>query len=383
MNYFENTIKDLKEKNQYRFDFMDISSEQTKSATIKNTEMLLFGSNNYLNLSSDNRLKEASIKATKKYGVGAGGSRLTTGSYDIITELEKELASFKGYESALVFTSGYTANLGVISAICNKEWVIFCDKNNHASIYDACLLSGAKLVRYKTCDVNDLEKKIKKFKSKNNIIITDAVFSMQGNLAPLKEIAEIAKEYDIYTLVDDAHGFGVLGELGRGSTNQLNVKNIDIIIGTLSKAAGSVGGYVVSNKTIIDFIRNKARSFIYTTALPPSTYAVSLEAIELIKESNDKRKHLKEICKYFIKELKKLNLNVKDTDTSIIALVYGDELSTLKVSATLLKEGIYVPAIRPPTVKRGESMLRFTLTCEHNYKDINKVLDVLKSLKYE
>lgn len=375
MDYLQRVLSSLHERGLYRENFKNLSTEQAPIVQIEGKEIILLGSNNYLGLCNDIRLKEAFIRAVNQYGVGSGGSRLTTGSYDLHQKLEEKIAEFKGTESSLVFNSGYMANLGIISSLCDRNWVIFSDKYNHASIVDGILLSDAKLVRYKHCDMNDLERKIIEHKGKYNLIVTDGVFSMDGDIAPLPQIIKLAKRYEMLTMVDDAHGVGILGEKGSGTVAYYHAsQEIDIQMGTLSKAIGSVGGYVAGKKVFIDYFRNLARSFMYSTALPPATIAASLQAIEIIEQEDSTRKHLLKLATWFKKELLVAGFQVSDTQTAIIPVIIGDVNKTIEYSKCLLKEGIYIPAIRPPTVPKGTSRLRISLMATHTYEDLEKVL---------
>lgn len=373
------TLSSLKEKGLYRGEFKYLSSEQAPRVDIEGKEIILLGSNNYLGLCNDNRLKEAAIDAVNKYGLGSGGSRLTTGSYDLHKKLENKIAEFKGTEASLIFNTGYMANIGIISSLCNRKWVIFSDKNNHASIIDGCLLSGAKFVRYKHCDMDDLERKIQLYKGEDNLIVTDGVFSMDGDVAPLPDIVKLAKKYGMITMVDDAHGVGILGENGSGTASYFKVNDeIDIQMGTLSKAIGSVGGYVAGKQYFIDYFRNFARSFIFSTALPPSNIAASLKAIEIIEKDEITRTQLLELAEWFKKKLSESGFCVTNTKTPIIPVIVGDAKNAVKLSGSLLEEGIYVPAIRPPTVQKGTSRLRISLMATHTQEDLENVLNIMK-----
>ncbi len=378
MENISKILSSIKREGLYR-ECRYLSSGQAPKVNIEGKEIILLGSNDYLGLCGDIRIKEAAKKAIDKYGVGSGGSRLTTGSYDLHRDLEEKIASFKGTEAAVVFNSGYMANIGIISALCDRKWVIFCDKYNHASIIDGCLLSGAKLVRYKHCDMEDLERKIDMYKGSNNLIVTDGIFSMDGNAAPLKDIVRLAKKHDIITMVDDAHGVGVLGENGSGTVSHFNLnEEIDIQMGTLSKAVASVGGYVAGKKDMIEYIKNTSRSFIFSTALPPSAIVASLRAIEIIQDDNERREKLTDLFEWFKNELIQLRFRVTNTITPIIPVIIGDAERTVKFSESLLEEGIYVPAIRPPTVQRGTSRLRISLMATHDHEDLKYVLDVIE-----
>ncbi|KDR96636.1 8-amino-7-oxononanoate synthase [Peptoclostridium litorale DSM 5388] len=368
----------LKEKGLYREDFKHLSSEQAHKVEMEGKETILLGSNNYLGLCSDIRLKEAAIDATVKYGVGSGGSRLTTGSYDLHRALERKIADFKGTQASLIFNTGYMANVGVISSLCDRKWAIFSDKNNHASIVDGCLLNGSRLVRYKHCDMGDLERKIIEHRGSSNLIVTDGVFSMDGDVAPLDCIVKLAKKYGAITMVDDAHGVGVLGEKGSGTVSHFRVDDeIDIQMGTLSKAIGSIGGYVAGKQCFIDYFRNFARSFIYSTSLPPASIAASLKAIEIIENEDSKRVHLLKMANGFKNKLTDAGFIVSDTITPIIPVIIGDAQKAVEISKSLLQEGIFIPAIRPPTVSNGTSRLRLSLMATHTDYELEYVFDKL------
>ena len=254
MDSIEQKIENIKRSGGYR-ELRYIGSAQGSSAVIDGRKVLMLSSNNYLGLCNDDRLKEAAIEAVKSYGVGSGGSRLTTGSMTLHRELEERIAGFKKRESAVVYNTGYMANLGTISGLTDESWTVFSDRLNHASIVDGCRLSKAKFVVYKHCDTDDLEKKLKCYKGKNNLVVTDGVFSMDGNIAPLKEILRIAKGHGAMTMVDDAHATGVIGENGRGTEEHLGLEGeVDIQMGTLSKALGGEGGFIASRKEVVEYL---------------------------------------------------------------------------------------------------------------------------------
>ncbi|MEQ8155390.1 MAG: 8-amino-7-oxononanoate synthase [Clostridiaceae bacterium] len=367
-------LERIKDKGLYRV-LRYIESAQSPKVKIKGKDFLLLGSNNYLGLCDDERLKKAAIDAVNKYGVGSGGSRLTTGSCDLHRKLEEKIADFKRAEASIVFNTGYMANVGIITALCDRNWVIFGDKLNHASIIDGCRLSGAKLIRYRHCDMNDLSEKIMKYKGKNNLIVTDGVFSMDGDIAPLPEIIDIAERHNIMTMVDDAHAAGVLGENGSGTSSYFGLYNkIDIMMGTLSKAAASEGGYAAGNRHLIDYLRNCARSFIYSTALSPASIAVSIKALEVIEKDQERRVNLLKMSQWFQNELKTAGFNVMETRTPIIPIIIGSADNAVEFSKSLYEEGIYVPAVRPPTVPEGSSRLRVSLMATHTEEDLGIAL---------
>ena len=368
----------IKENNLYR-EIKYLSKPQDKFTIIDNKNVLLMSSNNYLGLCNNEEVKQSSINALNKYGLGAGGSRLTTGSYILHKELEEKIAKFKNEESSLIFNTGYMANLGVISAICDENYYIFSDELNHASIIDGCRLSKAKTIIYKHNDMYDLEEKIKEVNPKYGVIVTDSVFSMDGDICNLPKIIEISNRYNLLTIVDDAHATGVIGKIGRGSSEYFNLKP-DITIGTLSKAIGSEGGFVCASSDIIDYLKNKARSFIFSTALSPAIIAGSIKSIDIIEKNQTLVKKLQSNVKYMVKGLKNIGFDTKSL-TPIIPILIGEEKIALKFSEKLLEEGIYIPAIRYPTVKKGEAILRLTLMSTHDFEDLDFALNKIKEIK--
>lgn len=378
MKYIAEKLKKIEEKNLYR-ELKYIQTAQSPKVKIQNKDIILLGSNNYLGLCNDSRLKKAAIDAINKYGVGSGGSRLTTGSYDIHEELEKKIASFKGTEASLVFNTGYMANVGIISSLCDRNWVIFCDKLNHASIIDGCRLSGAKLIRYKHCDMDDLLNKVNKYKGKNNLVVTDGVFSMDGDIAPLPHIVKIAKENNMMTMVDDAHATGILGENGSGTASYFNLHSqIDIMMGTLSKSVASEGGYVAGSQELINYFKNFSRSFIYSTSLSPATIAVSIKSLEIIEKDEERRSNLLIMSNWFQCKLEAAGFNIIRTQTPIIPVMIGSADKAVEFSKSLLEEGIYIPSIRPPTVPEGTSRLRISLMATHTLQDLEEALTKIK-----
>lgn len=385
MQHISEKMQGLKENGLYR-KLRYLESAQSPRVIIDGKQVILMGSNNYLGLCDDERLKEAAIDAIHKYGVGAGGSRLTTGSYDLHKILEQKIADFKGAEASIVFNTGYMANVGTITALTDRDWVIFSDRLNHASIVDGCRLSGAQLIRYKHCDMDDLVTKIKKYGNKKNLLVTDGVFSMDGDIAPLPDLVEIAKKHRMITMVDDAHATGVLGKNGAGTPEYFGLENqIDIHMGTLSKAVASEGGYVAGKQILIHYLINHARSFIYSTALSPATIAVSIKAIELIKEMPERRMTLLNHSEYFQQQLLSLGFTITKSSTAIIPIIIGEATTAAKFSELLFEEGIYVPAIRPPTVPTGTSRLRVSLMATHTKEDLdeamNKIILIGKKLE--
>lgn len=373
-------LQNIKDNNLYR-EIRYLSEAQDTYTIIDGKKVLLMSSNNYLGLCNNEEVKNAAIEGIKKYGLGSGGSRLTTGSYDVHKELEEKIAKFKNKEGALIFNTGYMANVGVISAICEDGYYIFSDELNHASIIDGCKLSKGKIIVYKHNDMDDLYRKISEINPQKGIIVTDSVFSMDGDIANMKRIVEIAKEKNLLTLVDDAHATGVIGKTGRGSSEYFDF-DIDITIGTLSKAIGSEGGFVCAKSDIIDYLKNKTRSFIFSTALSPAVISGASKSFDIIERRPELVKKLSSNVNYLCKGLKDIGFDVS-SETPIIPIIIGDEELAINFSKKLIEEGVYIPAIRFPTVKKGEARLRMTLMATHSKEDIDFALSKIKKVKEE
>ena len=382
-------LEELKKNNLIRTvdNLRFISS--TKAIDKDNKEYLVFGTNNYLGLSHHPDVIKASKEASD-YGTGSTGSRLTTGASFEARELEKNISEFKSTESTLIFNTGYMANLGVIYALAKENDIIFSDQLNHASIIDGTKISKAKVKIYKHRDTEDLERLIKivmnKIDEKNEnqeqnpnfFIITDGVFSMDGDIAPLTELVEISKKYDCCLIIDDAHATGVIGKTGKGTIEYYKDKTgidlteyVDLQIGTLSKAFASEGGFVTGKQVYIDYLINKSRPFIFSTALSPATIASANTALNLLKEnSKEYLKNLNDNTKLMRTLLTEAGLNVVEGETPIIPIIIGPAESANKLSDELKKEGILVSAIRPPSVPKGESRLRLTVMATHTKEEI-------------
>lgn len=358
-----------------------LSSPQGPRVTIGGREFLLFASNSYLGLGTDPRLKEAARVAMERYGVGAGGSRLTTGSYDIHRRLEEELAHFKGCEGALLFNTGYMANVGVISALADQDWVIFSDAYNHASIVDGCRLSRARVVVYDHASVADLERKMASYRGVSTLVVTDGVFSVDGDIAPLPLLVACAKAAGAIVMVDDAHATGVLGPHGGGTSDLFQLgRQVDIQMGTLSKALASEGGFIAGSAVLIDYLINRARSFVYSTAINPMSCAVSLAALELVRREPERRELLLEKAKWMRERLRDLGLPVAAGQTPIIPLLVGDAEVAVAFSQKLQERCIFVPALRPPTVAPGTSRLRISLMATHTWEDLEYTCRVISEI---
>lgn len=345
-------------------------------------EYLMMASNNYLGLTFDPRVIEGAVKGAQQYGTGSGGSRLVSGTFPLFTELENALAKFKNTEKALVFNTGYMANVGTISAIADKSIIIFSDALNHASIIDGCRLSKASIKTYSHCDVEELKFLLKQAdRSARKLIVTDGVFSMDGDIAPLDKLYELSREYNALLMVDDAHATGTIGN-GHGTAAYFGLeKEIDIQLGTLSKSLGSVGGYVAANSTIVDYLVNTSRSFIFSTALSPADIGAALGALHIIDSDPSVLERLQDNVGYMSGRLNAMGIYAT-ADTPIFPILIGKNEDTLVVSNYLYEAGIIGTAIRPPTVPVGESRIRLTVTAAHSKAQIDYVCDTLyKAIK--
>ena len=339
--------------------------------------LLMLASNNYLDLANDPRVKTAAAAATETYGAGTGGARLTAGSTPVHRLLEEKLAQWKGTESALLFNTGYMANLGVIAALADGDWVIFSDECNHASIIDGCRLSRARVVVYRHNALDDLENKVREYQGSHGLIVSDAVFSMDGSIADWPRLQEIAAKYGLYSLLDEAHANGVIGRTGRGLMEYFGTEQQpDILIGTCSKTLGSEGGFVCGSKLLIDFLLNTARSFIFSTALPAGAAAAALQALEIIQTEPQRVKQLQDNTRFFLDCLRARGLSVA-SDTAIIPLPAGAENKALAASAALQAEGFYIPAIRYPTVPQGQAILRASLMSAHTPEELRAAAEAV------
>jgi 8-amino-7-oxononanoate synthase len=347
-------------------------------------ELVDFASNDYLGLSSHPKLKEASRKAVEEFGTSCSASRLLSGDLRIHHELEKKIALLKGKESALVFNSGYQANVGIISSLYKKGDAIFSDRLNHSSILDGILLSGAKLFRFRHNDANHLELLLKKQADKfeNRLIVTETIFSMDGDRAPLKEIVELKERYGCEVMVDEAHATGIFGKDGSGVVAEEGLADrIDLIMGTFGKALGSFGAYIAGSKKMIEYLVNTCRSFIYSTALPPCVVAANLAALELVKDEPFRRKTLLENATFFRGELETRGLEVRGV-SQIVPLIVKDVDKAVTLSSRLLEKGYWVLPIRPPTVPVGQSRLRFSLSYCHEKEILQDVIEETSKAVY-
>lgn len=351
-----------------------------RALTPRNRNLIDFSGNDYLGLAAHPGLKQAVKEAVDSFGVGSGASRLLSGDSEIFHQLEEKTARFKGKPAALVFNSGYQANIGIISALCRNNGVIFLDKLSHASIIDGGFLSGAKFFRFRHNDCEHLQELLNKHrrKFKTALIITESIFSMDGDKAFLADIAGLKEEYDCLFMVDEAHATGIFGSNGAGLVEELGLScRIDIIMGTFSKALGSFGAYVACSKELKEYFINSARSFIYSTALPPAIIAASNAAIDIVRQEPWRGKVLLDNAKYFRDGLLARGADVRG-DSQIVPYIIGDNRQALELSGKLLQKGYWVPAVRPPTVHIGQARVRFSVTSNHSREVLDKLVNIFE-----
>lgn len=368
---FKDILAQKKSQQLYR-NTKEISSAQAAHIIYQGQNQLMLASNDYLGLIDHPEVKEASKEAINIYGVGSGGSRLTTGTLPLHNQLETALASFKHTEKALIFNTGYMANVGIISALGIKDSIIFSDELNHASIIDGCRLSHAKTVVYKHNDMKDLAEKLQKHAGCQGLIVTDAVFSMGGDIAPLPDIMALAEQYHVLTMVDEAHSTGVIGATGRGIVEHFGLKRQpDVLMGTLSKALAAEGGYVCGSQLLIDYLRNTARSYIFSTSLSPAVLAAATKALELLENQPSMVHQLQENTRIFCETLQQEGIEAH-SDTAIVPIVLHDEELALRVAEELNRQNIFISPIRYPTVPKGQAMLRAALMATHTPEELRQ-----------
>ncbi len=369
-------LNSLKQAGLYR-PLKELQSPQRPRSVIDGREVINLSSNNYLGLADDPRLKQAMIEATEAYGAGSGAVRTIIGTMTIHNQLEQKLAEFKHVEAAVVFQSGFTCNSGVIPVLVGEQDAVISDELNHASIIDGCRLSKAKIHRYKHADMDDLARVLKETDGqyRRRLIITDGVFSMDGDIAPLPQIVELAEKHGCLTYVDDAHASGVLGDCGRGTVNHFGLEGrVTVQVGTLSKAVGVLGGYVAGPRALIELLWHKGRPFLFSTSHPPGVAAACLKAIEIMEQEPERIERLWENTRYFKKQLTDLGFDTGKSETPITPVIVGDEVKAMKLSDRLLEEGVFAQGIAYPTVPRGKARVRTIVTAAHTKEDLDEAL---------
>jgi len=368
----------LEKKGMYPF-YHPLESGQDTVVYMRGKKILMFGSNSYLGLTNHPELKKASIKALEKYGTGASGSRLMNGNLDLHEELEENLAAFVGKPAATVFSTGFQANIGTIPSLLGRNDFLVIDEKSHASIIEGSRLTFAKTLKYKHNDMESLEKVLGKTdKTKLTLIVTDGVFSMEGDLAPLDQIVALADKYNASIMLDDAHGLGVMGKTGAGTAEYFNmIDKTDIIMGTFSKSLASLGGFVASDKDTINYIKHHARALVFSAGIPPASAATVLKALEIIKAEPHRIEKLWDNTRYAKKCLIEADFEIGYSETPIIPIFVGESVKTYALASFLINNGLYVNPVVHPAVETGKAILRFSIMATHTKEQINKAVDML------
>ncbi|MEW6724361.1 MAG: glycine C-acetyltransferase [Bacillota bacterium] len=376
LQFLEDELQSIREAGLYN-NIRTIESPQGAWMVVDGRKVLNLCSNNYLGLANHPRLKEAARKAVDQFGVGPGAVRTIAGTQSLHLEMEEKLSRFKGTEATILLQSGFIANSAVIPAITGEGDVIFSDELNHASIIDGCRLSKAQVVRYGHNDVADLEGKLAEYgEARRKLIITDGVFSMDGDIAPLPEIVAAARKYNALTMVDDAHGEGVIGEKGKGIVHHFRLTGeVDIEIGTLSKAFGVVGGFVSGSRTLVEFLQQRGRPFLFSSGLTPADVAAGIAAVELLEESDELVNRLWDNARYFKAEIKKLGYDTGKSVTPITPVMVGDAAKAAEFSRQLYEAGVFATSIGYPTVPRGKARIRVMISAAHSREDLDFALE--------
>jgi glycine C-acetyltransferase len=381
LQYLHETLEDLKAKHLYMH-LPVFDGEQKAVSTVNDREVINLSSNNYLGLTTHPKLKRAAIEATRKYGTGTGAVRTIAGTMKIHLALEEQIARFKQSEAAVVFQSGFTANAGTVAAILGKEDLIISDELNHASIIDGCRLSKATIKVFRHRDLEDCERILKESENwaGHKLLITDGVFSMDGDIAPLPGLCDLAEKYNCIMMIDDAHSSGVLGRGGRGTVDHFNCQGrVDIQVGTLSKAIGAMGGYVCGSRDLIEFLYHRARPFLFSTSHPPAVIGACQAAFTLLEGPDGERlvKRLWSNTKFFKRKLKKLGFDTGASQTPIVPIMVGDAAKAFEFSKALFNEGVFAQALGYPTVPEGKARLRAIVTAAHKRADLERALECL------
>ncbi len=362
--------------------FRPISSEQNTEVLMNGKKVLMFGSNSYMGLTNHPKVIEAAVEATKKYGTGMAGSPFLNGTLDIHKELEARIADYVGKDDAIVYSTGFGTNLGVVSTLTGREDYIICDEQDHASIVEGRRLSFSQPLKYKHNDMESLENVLKKCKPDSiKLIVTDSVFSMEGDVAKLPEMVDLAKKYDASLMVDEAHGIGVFGEGGRGVVNHFGLtKDVDLIMGTFSKSFASLGGFIATDKEITNFLRHHSRSYIFTASITPASTAAALAAMDIMLSEPERQKHLWDITNYALENFRAMGCEIGNTSTPIIPLFIRDDYKTFKVTRDLLDEGVFVNPVVSPAVAPQDTLIRYSLMATHTKEQVTRSLEAIQKV---
>jgi len=362
--------------------FHALSTHQDSVVTMEGRRTIMLGSNNYMGLTCDPRVIDAAVEAVKKYGSGCSGSRFLNGTLVLHNELEDELAAFMNKECALVFSTGFQTNIGVLSAIAGPRDIIFSDRANHASIIEGNRLSFAKTLKYAHNDMDDLQNKLKNAPEETGkLIITDGVFSMEGDIAKLPEIVELAKKYGARIMVDDAHALGMIGECGRGTANYYGLEDeVDIIMSTFSKSLASLGGFIATKENVIHYIKHHARSFIFSASIPPACCGAALEALRIMKREPERQAKLKENGDYLRSKFREAGIPIGESETAIVPVMTYETYRTFRIHSMLLMSGVYCNPVIAPAVPEGECLLRTSCTATHTKEQLDEAVGIFKNV---
>lgn len=362
--------------------FRAISSEQDTEVLMHGKKVLMFGSNSYMGLTNDPRVIEASVQATRKYGTGLAGSPFLNGTLDIHKQLEARLAEYVGKEDAMLYSTGFGVNLGVVSTLTGREDYIILDEQDHASIIEGRRLSFSNYLKYRHNDMSSLEDQLRKTEpDKVKLIVTDSVFSMEGDVADLPAIVELAKKYNATVMVDEAHGIGVFGEGGRGVCNHYGVQDdVDLIMGTFSKSFASLGGFIATDKEITNYLRHHSRSYIFTASITPASTAAADAALDIMLSEPERQEHLWEITHYALENFRAMGCEIGNTSTPIIPLFIRDDYKTFHVTRELLDEGVFVNPVVTPAVAPHDTLIRYSLMATHTKEQVTRSLEAIEKV---
>lgn len=362
--------------------FRAISSEQDPEVIIDGKKVLMFGSNCYSGLVNDPRIKEAAIEAIRKYGTGCAGSPFLNGTLDLHKKLEQRLAEYIGKEDVMIYSTGFGVNLGVVSCVTGREDYILWDEQDHASIIEGRRLSFSQQLKYKHNDMASLEKQLQRCEpGKVKLIVTDGVFSMEGDVANIPEIVRLAKKYDASVMVDEAHSIGVFGEGGRGTVNHFGLtKDVDLIMGTFSKSFASLGGFIATDKEVTNFLRHHSRSYIFTASITPASTAAALKAIDIMIAEPERQQHLWDLTNYALEGFRSMGFEIGNTSTPIIPLFIRDDFKTFAITHDLLEEGVFVNPVVSPAVAPQDTLIRFSLMATHTKEQVTTGLEKIQKV---
>ncbi|MEX0878536.1 MAG: aminotransferase class I/II-fold pyridoxal phosphate-dependent enzyme [Thermoanaerobaculia bacterium] len=374
----------VRQTGYYSF-FRVLESAQDPEVVIEGRRLVMMGSNNYLGLTNDPRVKEAAIEAIRRYGSGCAGSRFLNGTLDLHVRLEQRLAEFMRQEAAVTFSTGFQVNLGAISCLVGKGDTVYLDKQDHACIIDGARLSFGNVKRFKHNDPADLRRQMRNdSEAKGRLVVIDGVFSMEGDIAPLPDILSVAREFASGVMVDDAHGIGVLGKTGRGTAEHFGLEHdVDLIMGTFSKSMASVGGFIAGNATVIDYIKHRARTLIFSAAPPPASAAAALATVEIMDREPQRRERLWENTRFFADGLRSLGFDTGDSRTPVVPVVVGEDLTALRMVHRLQEEGIFVNCVLSPATPPGRALIRTSLMATHNQEQLVRALEAFEKVGRE